>query len=145
MINIITKDLLRKWIIILVSSQISKRIMVKLNKHITNINRALKDIESNIVADFICANNRNIAITTNKVATNLDLDIIEKYIKNIDEVDTNKVMSTRLSQYKSYLKILDISYYIKDTNLPITSDIVERVLQTTYIFKAYPKSDMVVI
>jgi len=64
--------------------------MVKLNKHITNINRALKDIKSDIVADFICADNRNIAITTNKVATNLDLDIIEKYIKNIDEVDTNK-------------------------------------------------------
>ena len=110
------------------SSQISKKIMVKLNKHITNINRALKDIKSNIVADFICTDNRNMAITTNKVDTNLDLDIIEKYIKNIDEVDTNKVMSTRLSQSKSYLKILGISYYIKYTNLPITSDIVKRVL-----------------
>jgi len=35
---------------------------------------------------------------------------------------------------------------MSDTNLPTTSDIVERrVLQTTYIFKAYPKSDIAVI
>ena len=66
--------------------------MVKLNKHITNINRALND-------------NRNIAITTNKVATNLDLNIIEKYIKNIDEVDTNKVMSTSVITRKVWTDI----------------------------------------
>jgi len=34
----------------------------------------------------------------------------------------------------SYLKILDIPYFIEDTNLPITSDIVERVIKTSYIF-----------
>ena len=53
--------------------------------------------------------------------------------------------------------ILGIIYHIKGTNLPITPDIVEKVLQTTHIFndvvlascswviKASPKSDMVVI
>ena len=96
-------------------------------------------------------------IITNKVTANLDLDIIKKYIKNINEVDISKIMSTRLSQSKSYLNILGISYYVKDTNLPITSDIIERVLQTTYIFndivlafhphiiKASPNSDIAVI
>jgi len=66
-------------------------------------------------------------------------------------------MSLRLPQSKSYLKILDISHYIEDTNLSITTDIIERVLQTTHIFnntiltsclhiiKALPKSDMAVI
>jgi len=156
-INIITKSLSRKQVIIPVSSQISERIMVKLNKHIANINRVLKDIKSNIIADFICADNINMVIITNKVTANLDLDIIKKYIKNINEVDISKIMSTRLSQSKSYLNILSISYYVKDTNLPITSDIIERVLQTTYIFndivlafhphiiKASPKSDIAVI
>jgi len=148
-INIITKSLSRKQVIIPVSSQISERIMVKLNK--------LKDIKSNIIADFICADNINMVIITNKVTANLDLDIIKKYIKNINEVDISKIMSTRLSQSKSYLNILGISYYVKDTNLPITSDIIERVLQTTYIFndivlafhphiiKASPNSDIAVI
>ena len=102
--------------------------MVKLNKYVTNINKVLKDIKSNIVADFIYVDNRDMVITTNKVATNLDLNIIEKYIKNIDKVDTSKVMSLRLLQSKSYLKILSIPCYVKDTNLPITLDI-----DTTYI------------
>ena len=43
-------------------------------------------------------------------------------------------MSPRLPQSKSYLKILEIPYYIKDTNLPITVNIVKKVFQTTYIF-----------
>jgi len=96
-------------------------------------------------------------ITTNKVATALDLNIIEKYIKNIDEVNMSEVISSKLPQSKSYLKILSILYYVKDTNLPITSDIVKRVLQTTHIFndiilashshviKDFPKSDIAVI
>ena len=53
--------------------------------------------------------------------------------------------------------ITDISYYIENTNLLITADIIERVLQTTYTFnntilascpciiKASPKSDMAII
>lgn len=55
-------------------------------------------------------------ITTNKVAAILDLNTIEKYIKNINIVDTNEVMSPKLSQSKLYLKILDIPYYIKNTD-----------------------------
>jgi len=68
----------------------------------------------------------------------------------------SKVISFRLLQSKSYLKILDISYYIKNTNLPIIPDIVERIIYTTHIFnntvlvsylriiKASPKLDIVV-
>jgi len=66
-------------------------------------------------------------------------------------------MSLRFSWSKSYLKILDILYFIEDTNLPITSDIIESVIHSTYIFndtilayypyiiKAFPKSDIAVI
>jgi len=101
MINIMTKGPSRKQIIILMILQISKRIMVKLNKYIANINRALKDIKSDIVANFIHVDNRGMVITTNKIATNSDLDIIEKYIENIDKVDISKVISPRLLQFKS--------------------------------------------
>jgi len=66
-------------------------------------------------------------------------------------------ISLRLSQSKLYLKILGIPYFIEDTNIPILSNIVERVLQSTHIFnnmtlaskpkiiKALNKSDMVII
>ena len=66
-------------------------------------------------------------------------------------------MNPRLSQSKSYLKILGISYFIEDTNLSITLDIVESIIKSTHIFnnivlascsqviKALSKSDMTVM
>jgi len=108
--------------------------MAKSNKHITNINRLLENIKYNVLANFIYTDNKEIVITTNKVATNLDLKVIENYIKNIDEVDMNNIINSRFLQSKSYLKILDILYFVEDTNLSITLDIVERILQSTHIF-----------
>lgn len=112
----------------------SERFMVLSNKHISNINRTLKNIKLDIMTDFIQANNRRLIITTNKVIVISDLTTIENYIKNIDIANSNEVISPRLLQSKSYLKILDIFYYIKDTDLSIISDVVEKVLQYTHIF-----------
>lgn len=86
------------------------------------------------MTDFIQANNRRLIITTNKVIVISDLNTIENYIKNIDIANSNEVISPRLLQSKSYLKILDIFYYIKDTDLSIISDVVEKVLHYTHIF-----------
>ena len=108
--------------------------MVLSNKHVANINRALKDIKSDVITDFIRADSRELMITISKVASTSYLNTIENYIKNIDVVDSNNVMSPRLPQSKSYLKILDIPYLIEDTNILITADIVERILQSTHIF-----------
>jgi len=78
-------------------------------------------------------------------------------MKNLDDVNSSNGMSPRLSQSKSYLKILNIPYLVKDTNLPVTHEIIEKVLETTYIFnnvvlvsqphviKTSLKSDMAVI
>ena len=106
----------------------ANRIIDKSNTHIMNINRLLKNVKSNTLADFIHVNNKEMVITTDKVAITSNLNIIEKHIKNVDDIDMNKVMSSRLPQFKSYLKILGISYHIKDTNLSIILDIVERVI-----------------
>jgi len=62
------------------------------------------------------------------------MQTIEKYIKNLNNIDSNEIISPRLFQSKSYLKILDISYFIKDTNLPIFADIIKIVIKSTYIF-----------
>ena len=128
------KRLLRKQVIILMSLVNSERFMVLSNKHISNINRTLKNIKLDIMTDFIQANNRRLIITTNKVIVISDLNTIENYIKNIDIANSNEVISPRLLQSKSYLKILDIFYYIKDTDLSIISDVVEKVLHYTHIF-----------
>jgi len=81
----------------------------------------------------------------------------KKYIKNIDIVDSKDVIVPQSPQSKSYLKILDILYIIEDTNTPVSSKIVEQILQFTYIFnnvvlvskprviKASPKLDITVI
>jgi len=90
------------------------------------------------------------------VASSSDMSTIEKYINNINVFDSEDIIAPRLSQSKSYLKILGISYLIEDTNVPITSNVAKRIIKYTYIFnnvvltlklrviKAFPKSNMMV-
>ena len=133
-LNMTTKDPSRKQIIIFMSTNNTERVIVQSNIHISNINRLLKDIKSEIYANFICSNKRSIILTTNNITSTLDMQTIEKYIKNLNNIDSNEIISPRLFQSKSYLKILDISYFIKDTNLPIFADIIKIVIKSTYIF-----------
>ena len=55
-------------------------------------------------------------------------------MKKLNNVDLNNVMSPRLSQSKSYLKILGIPYFIKDTNISVSSDIIKRMIKRVFIF-----------
>ena len=68
-----TKRLSRKQIIITMNNKNKLQFMKDSSFHIANINRALKSIKSEIVADFMRVENSRIIITTNKVATFLDL------------------------------------------------------------------------
>ena len=65
--------------------------------HITNINRVLKSVKSDIMADFIQKDQVGIIIITNKVASSLDLQMIEKYVKNADLINTENVNTPHLS------------------------------------------------
>jgi len=78
-----TKGLSCKQVIIPMSCNLGKRFIKDSSSHVININWALKSIKSNICADFIfiCANNKDIIILTNNVATNSNLQEIEKYVK----------------------------------------------------------------
>ena len=134
-----------------------ERVIVQSNVYIANINWFFKGIKSEVSADYICMDNRGIIVMTNKVVVFSDLNIVEKYMKKLNNVDKNNVISSKLLQLKYYLEILGISYFIEDTNLPITSDIIERVIKSSHIFddivltsqpqviKASPKCDMTVI
>ena len=117
----------------------------------------LKSRKSEVSANFICSNNKEIIITTNKVAASSNLNIVERYVKKLDNIDPNNVISPHLSQSKLYLKILEMLYFLENMNLPITSNVIEEVIKDTHIFndiilasylhiiKIFPKSDMAVI
>ena len=89
-----------------------------LSAHVSNINRALKNIKSEIVADFIHLDSRGIIITTNKMLSILDFQTIERYIRNVNNIELNQVEALRLPQSKLYLKIIGIPYFIEDTKHP---------------------------
>ena len=87
-----------------------------------------------MVVDFIRSDNKGIIITTNQVVVISDLNIVKEYMKNLNDVDSSNIMSPRLPQSKSYLKILGILYFVENTNIFLTSDIIERIIETSYIF-----------
>ena len=125
--------------------------------HIININRDLKNIKLDIMADFICIENKRVVITTNKVASTLDLQIIEKYIKSSQYIEVDYMESSRLPQSKFYLKIISIPYLSEQTNIWVISEDIEKILKNTHIFndvvpvsklriiKVSPKSDMAIV
>jgi len=67
------------------------------NTYIANINKLLKNIESEILVNFIQSDNKGIIVTTNNITTTSDLNIIEKYVKDLNNVDWSDIMSSRLS------------------------------------------------
>ena len=108
--------------------------MKESSAHVANINRALKNVKLEIMADFICSDNRGIIITTNKIVSMLDLQTIERYIKNVNNIKSYYIKALRLPQSKSYLKIIGISYLLEDSNTLISSDVVKKSYQGELYF-----------
>ena len=156
-ISMTTKGPSHKQVIIPMGNNIAKEFIKESNSHVTNINRALKAIKSNMIADFICVDDKGIVVTTNNVASSLDLQEIKKYVKNSLSSNADKMTLVRLPQSKSYLKIVGIPFISKKTNSHIALDEIEDVLKNNHIFnnivlaskphviKVSPKSDMAII
>ena len=154
-INMTTRGLSRKEVIILMAKHIAELIINSAHIHIANINKCLRNSKSDIVTDFIRSTNNGIVITTNKPANNLNLSTIEKYLKSIQNVNSNSIESPHLPKSKSYMKIIGLPYKINQD--VISSDFIEDVLKETHLFKgvvlaskpciikASPKSDMAVV
>ena len=123
--------------------------------HIANVNKYLKNSKSDIVADFIWSTNNGIVITNNKPVNDLNLSTIEKYLKSIQNVDSDLIESPCLPKSKSYMKIIGLPYKI-DQDV-ISPDFIEGVLKETHLFKGVvlvskpciikvsPKSDIAVV
>ena len=101
--------------------------------HIANINKCLKNSKSDIVTDFIRSTNNGIVITTNKLANDLNLSTIEKYLKSIQNVDSDLIKSPHLPKSKSYIKIIGLPYKINQD--VISPDFIKGVLKETHLFK----------
>jgi len=92
-LNITTKKPFRKQVIIPMSKINSNTIISQANIYVSNINRLLKGIKSEVLADFIHFNNKNIIITTNKATAASYLNVIKKYIKTLNNTNSNNVIS----------------------------------------------------
>ena len=95
-INMMSKGLSCKQVIIPMSIENAKYFIRESSMHVININRTLKDIKSNIMADFIHIDSKRIIISTNNIACPLDLQEIEKYVKNLlytvaDQIEAPKL------------------------------------------------------
>ena len=92
-INMITRGQSKREVIIPMIKTNAELIINSAHIHISNINKCLKNSKSNIFADFIQFNANRIIITTNKPASDLNLSTIEKYLKNVQNVNPDSIES----------------------------------------------------
>ena len=154
-INMTMKELLRRKIIVPTTKSNVESIVNLAHIHITNINKYLKNSKSDIIADFIHINNNGIVITTNKPTNNLDLSTIEKFLKNINNVNPDSIKSSCLLKFKLYMKIVGLPHKLNQK--VITPNFIKDVLKESHLFKdiilaskpciikASPKSDIAVV
>ena len=152
-----TKGLSRKQVIIPMSNENKARFMKSSNKHIANLNRVLKNIKSDVMANFVRMDQAGITIITNKVATSLDSQTIKRYVKNTNQIDLDNIETSQLPQSKSYLKIIGILYLLENTNTSMIADAIKTIIRNNHIFnnimvnsrpriiKVLPKLDMAII
>ena len=153
-INITTRKLLRKEVIIPMAKSNTELIVNSAHTHISNVNKCLKNSKSDIVVDFIQITNNRIIITMNKLANMLNLSTIKKFLKNINNVNLDSIEGLYLPKSKSYMKIVRLPYKIKQR--VITPNYIEGILKEIHLFKdivlasklhvikASPKSDIAV-
>jgi len=154
-INMTTREQSRREVIGIMTKTNAKLIVNSAHIHISNVNKCLRNSKSDIFADFIRYNINKIIITMNKPASDLDLSTIEKYLKNIQNINPDSIESPHLPKSKSYMKIIGLPYSSK---LGVMSpDIIKGVLKNLHLFKdatltlklrvikASPKSDKAVV
>jgi len=153
-----TKGPSRKQVIIPMSPENSSSFMRNSSTHVANINRELRNAKSEVLVDFIRSDTNGVIIVTNKVGQQSDLAIIDRYIKNLSEVNSLQVENSRLPMSKSYLKITGIPFFPHHNSTEkLTSSDVDTILKQNHIFnnislaskprviKVSPKSDMAIV
>jgi len=86
-----TKSSSKKQVIILMNNNNKIKFMKDSCNYVTNINRVLKSIKSEVTVEFIRSDKSGVIIVTNKVASPLDLQTIESYIKSAKHIEAKGV------------------------------------------------------
>jgi len=159
-IQLTTKGPSRKQIIIPMVKDNINRFMKNSSIHVANLNRNLRNAKSKVLVDFIHSDPLGITVITNKVPLNSNLLTIEKYVKNLENINSTQVETPWLPQSKSYLKIIGILYYSHgsyNSQECFSSKDVKDIIKQNQIFdnitlaskprviKVSPKSDMVIV
>ena len=153
-INMITRGQLRKEVIIPMTKANAELIVNSAHIHVSNVNKCLKNSKSVTFADFIRFNVNGIIITTNKPASDLDLSTIEKYLKNVQNINLDSIKSPHLPKSKSYMKIIGLPY-LSELGV-MTPNIIKGVLKDSHLFKdaievllgatwAFPKLNVIIM
>ena len=108
-------------------------IMKLAHKHIANINKCLKNSNSDIIADFICLSNNGIIITMNRPANVTKLSRIKNFLKKINNIDPVSIEIPHLPKSKLYMKIVGLPYNSKLG--VVTPDFIEGILKEMHLFK----------
>ena len=157
-IKMTTKGPSRKHIIIPMSSDNAVSFMKNSLLNVANINRELQNAKTEVLVDYIWSDNTGIVVVTNKVVQQSDLSIIDRYIKNSNDINSLQVEDSRLPKSKSYLKIIGILFYpYANSQEKLTSSGIKTILKQNHIFdnisltskpriiKVSPKSDMAIV
>ena len=157
-IKMMTKGLSRKQVIIPMSRENISSFMKSSSLHVANLNRLLHNAKSEVFTDYIHANPIGITIVTNKVSQQLDMAIINNYVKSLNDINSLQVDEPHLPKSKSYLKIIGIPFYPHaNSQERLTPNDIETILKQNHIFdnislgskprviKISPKSDMSVV
>ena len=103
--------------------------------YVVNINKLLRNTKLEVLVDYIHSDPLRISIITNKVFLQSDLQIIDKYMKNSEDINALQGDKPQLPQSKSYLKIIGIPYYPHGKSQDhLTSSDVKTILKQNQIF-----------
>jgi len=108
-LNMTMKGFSCKQVIVSINNELGKRFIKDSVSYVTNINCALKSIKSSVCANFIYTDDKDIIISTNNVASNSDLQEIEKYIKNSLQTSDDNIASLTSLTSQTHTFLLRIS------------------------------------
>jgi len=87
-----------KQIIIPMSKEDTNKFIASFSSYIANINRALKNIKSDAMTDYVQQESIGVIIVTNKVALSFNLQVIKNFIKNVEIINFKDIESSWLNQ-----------------------------------------------
>ena len=109
------------------------KFMKESSYYISNINKALRNIKSDVSVNFIYSDPLGIMVVMYKVTSSSNLQVIKNYIKNMNCIDITGVNTPCLLQFESYLKIISILYFQYDLSNHLTSKDVEDIIKQNQI------------